>query len=592
MNMPRKNLWILMCLTLLLAVACDDGSSKNHVNNTNNINNTSNVNNVVNPALVRIDVSPGTVTLNPGGTVQLAATGTWDDDSSRDVTGEVVWSSDATAIATVDASGFVTAVAVGGSTVTAAMGDVTGQATIAVEPELADVAHEREFRAAWVATVWGINFPSSTSSMSAQQAELIDILDALAAHGFNAVVFQVRPEGDALYASTLEPWSRFLTGTQGQDPGYDPLDFLITEAHARNIEVHAWLNPYRALVSRTTTTAAGHVSRRFPEYAYPWGDSLLWMDPGAVVVRDHIISVVMDIVDRYDVDGIHFDDYFYPWPATGYTFPDAPLYQAYTAAGGSMSLADWRRNNVDEMIRIIGEDIAAVKPHVRFGIGPFGIWKAGEPAGVTGTSQYDVLYSDPKKWIQEGYVDYIAPQLYWPTTSSGQPYEPLLTWWAGLSSERYIFAGNALYQLGSSGSWTVDEFRQEVQIGRNLRGSGSMGNIYYHVDNILTDKSGVASMLSDEFYHTAALTPPVVAARDEVPAWPQVTVVGGTITLAHPDPAAVRAWVVYSDVAGAWVLDRIVPAAETSFTLASGTWAISAASLGNVESRAVVVTME
>ena len=590
MKIRRENLWMLMCVLLL--AACDDTSSNNATNNVNNLNNVNNTNNVVNPQLVRIDVTPATSQVQAGEVVQLTATGVYDDDSTQDLTADAAWTSDATGIATVDAQGLVTAQAVGMATITATVDGVDGSAAVEVLPELADVSHEREFRAAWVATVWGINFPSSTSSADAQRAELVDLLDALAAHGFNAMVFQVRPEGDALYASTLEPWSRFLTGTQGQDPGYDPLAFLLTEAHARGIEVHAWLNPYRALVSRTTTTAATHVSRRFPEYAYPWGDSLLWMDPGAVVVRDHIISVVMDLVNRYEVDGIHFDDYFYPWPTAGYTFPDWDLYDAYTADGGTLGLADWRRHNVDEMIRLIGEDIAAVKPHVRFGIGPFGIWKAGEPAGVTGTSQYDVLYSDPKKWIQEGYVDYIAPQLYWPTTSSGQPYEPLLTWWAGLSTERYIFAGNALYQLGSSSTWTVDEFRQEVQIGRDLRASGAMGNIFYHIDNIVTDKSGVASMLHDEFYAVPALTPPVVAARDDVPAWPQVAVAGSQVTLAHPAIADLRAWIVYADIGGVWVLDRIVPAAETTFTLAAGRWAISAASLGNVESRAVVLTVE
>ncbi len=584
-------------LLLLGFASCDDGSSRNSTNannenNTaNNGNNTNNnANNHVDPQLVRIDVTPETATLEVGQSLALTATGTYDDGSSRELTAEAVWISDVRAVAGVDAEGRVTALGPGTALVTAEVGGISGSARIEVLPELADPAHEREFRAAWVATVWGINFPSSTSSVSAQQAELLDILDALARYGFNAVVFQVRPEGDAFYASTLEPWSRFLTGTMGQDPGWDPLDFLITEAHARNIEVHAWLNPYRALVNRSIQPPANHVSRRFPQYAYPWGDSLLWMDPGAVPVRDHIIDVIMDIVSRYDVDGIHFDDYFYPWPATGYTFPDDPLYQDYLAAGGTMGKADWRRHNVDEMVRLVGEEIAALKPYVRFGVGPFGIWKSGEPPGVTGTSQYDVLYSDPKKWIQEGYVDYIAPQLYWPTTSSGQPYEPLLTWWAGLSPDRYIFAGNALYQLGSSSSWTVNEFRQEVQIARDLR-PRVMGNVFYHVNNIRTDASGVATMLHDEFYAVPALTPPVVAALGDVPAWPQVQVDGSRVRMSHAAPDTLRAWVVYADDGGAWRLERIVPAAQTEFDLPSGRFAISAASLGNVESRAVVVTI-
>ena len=592
----RANLWFLIMTLALATAACDDDPSSknnaNNVNNANNANNTNNTNNVVNPALVRVDVTPATSQLQAQETVALTATGVYDDASTADLTAGAAWSSDATAVATVDASGVVTAAAVGTARITATVGGIPGTATVEVLPELADPAHDREFRAAWVATVWGINFPSSTSSVSAQQAELVDILDALAAHGFNAVVFQVRPEGDAFYASTLEPWSRFLTGTMGQDPGWDPLDYLITEAHARGLEVHAWFNPYRALVSRSVSAPSNHVSRRFADYAYPWGDSLLWMDPGATAVRDHIIDVLMEVALRYPVDGVHFDDYFYPWPADGYTFPDEPLYQSYLAGGGALGKADWRRDNVNQMIRLIGEELAASAPHVRFGVGPFGIWKAGEPAGVTGTSQYDVLFSDPKKWIQEGWVDYIAPQLYWPTTSTGQPYEPLLTWWAGLTNDRYIFAGNALYRLGDNASWTVDEFRQEVQIGRDLRAQGAMGNIYYHVDNILTDRSGVATMLHDEFYALPALTPPVMAALAEVPAWPRVAVAGTQVTVTHDDPGAVRAWVVYTDAGGAWGVHRIVPAAEGTFTLPAGRFAVSAASLGNVESRAVVITVE
>lgn len=584
----RVNWWILVMTVALATAACDDGASSKQ----NNANNTNNTNNVVTPALVRVDVTPAASPLQVGELVALTATGVYDDDSTSDLTASADWSSTDPAVASVDQGGGVTALAVGIATITATVEGIDGTASVEVLPELADPAHDREFRAAWVATAWGINFPSSTSSVSAQQAELVDLLDALAENGFNAVVFQVRPEGDAFYASTLEPWSRFLTGTMGQDPGWDPLDYLVTEAHARNLEVHAWFNPYRALVSRTVSVPSNHVSRRFPEYAYPWGASLLWMDPGATVVRDHIIDVVMDVALRYDVDGVHFDDYFYPWPTDGYTFPDEPLYQAYLSGGGAMSKADWRRDNVNQMIRLIGEELAATKPHVRFGVGPFGIWKAGEPPGVTGTSQYDVLFSDPKKWIQEGWVDYIAPQLYWPTTSSGQPYQPLLTWWAGLADDRYIFAGNALYRLGDNASWTVDEFRQQVRIGRDLRPQLAMGNVFYHVDNILTDRSGVATMLHDEFYALPALTPPVMAALGEVPAWPRVTVTGTQVTVSHPDPASVRAWVVYVDVGGAWGVHRVVPAAETSFTLLAGRWAISAASLGNVESRAVVILVE
>jgi uncharacterized lipoprotein YddW (UPF0748 family) len=546
-------------------------------------------------------VNPSAVSLAPGEHHQLGATGSFSNGDILDVTRSVTWRSSDAAIATVtELSGVVTAVAEGTATITASAGDVAGHATVTVteeatngngeEPEDAvDVSHERELRGAWVATAWSINFPK-TSGAASQQAELIALLDTLVDYGLNAIVFQVRPESDAFYASELEPWSRFLTGTLGQDPGYDPLAFLIEAAHARNIEVHAWLNPYRGLINRNVTTpTANHVATRFSEYAYPWGESLLWMDPGAEVVRDHIVDVVTDIVRRYDVDGIHFDDYFYPWPSGGAEFPDGDLYDAYVADGGTMTLANWRRNNVDEMIRLVGEAVVAEKPHVRFGVSPFGIYRTGEPPGISGTSQYDVLFSDPKKWLQERWVDYIAPQLYWPHGGS-QDYATLLPWWTSISEDgHYIFAGNALYRLGETASWTVDEFRQQVQLGRDLRDQFSMGNIFYHVASIQNDSSGVASMLRDEFYGAPALTPPVVATRDTAVSVPEVEVAGDVVTVSHVGDTPLRAWVVYAQDGQGWTLDRIVPAGESSFSLPAGTWAISAASRGNVESRGVVV---
>ncbi len=594
--MRKKSVFLCTLLGLVLSFsACDDKKSSKQNNQQNNINNINNLNALNNLQLLNIEVVPPEVMLEPGETAQMEALGMFDDGETRNITAHVNWVSDNLSVAGVSATGLVTAVETGFSTVSASLGDLVGESAVTVrsnvvEPTLADVFHEREFRGVWIATAWGINFPSSTSSADAQKVQIQSILDAVEDFGLNAVVFQVRPESDAFYASDLEPWSRFLTGTQGQNPGYDPLSYLIEQAHARNIEVHAWLNPYRALVTRTVTTASNHISKRFPQYAYPWGDSLLWMDPGATVVRDHIVDVVADIVRRYDVDGIHFDDYFYPWPTSGYTFPDGPLHQAYLNNGGTMNLADWRRDNVNQMVRLVSEAVFAEKPHVRFGVGPFGIYRTGEPPGITGTSQYDVLYSDPKKWILERWVDYIAPQLYWPTTSSGQPYGTLLPWWAGISPDgHYIFAGNALYRLGDNASWTVDEFRLQVQIGRQYRQQHSMGNIFYHVTNIVTNKSGVASMLFNEFYHEPALTPPVVAVRDITPAHPWVTADGTLVTVDHDQPDTIRAWIVYAASGEDWVIERIVPSTQTSFQLPAGRWAISAANLGNVESRGFVI---
>ena len=216
--------------------------------------------------------------------------------------------------------------------------------------ELVDVAAPRELRALWVATVANLDFPSRPGlSADAQRAELDVLVDRAAAIGFNALVFQVRPEGDAMYASTLEPWSRFLTGKQGGDPGLDPLAYLVERAHARGIEVHAWFNPYRASSSRAAALHELHMGRWASSHAHPWG-GLLWMDPGVPEVRKHAVSVVRDVVERYDIDGVHLDDYFYPYPDGKKTFPDDASYRAYQVGGGQLERDDWRRENVNRMV--------------------------------------------------------------------------------------------------------------------------------------------------------------------------------------------------------------------------------------------------
>ena len=281
--------------------------------------------------------------------------------------------------------------------------------------ELVEVGHTRELRGVWVASVGNINFPSEQGlSAEAQQAELTAMFDAVAAAGLNAVFFQVRPECDALYASPLEPWSRYLTGTQGQDPGYDPLEFAVTQAHARGLELHAWFNPYRAKASAASKAADGHISKLLPQYAYTYGN-FLWMDPGAVEVQDQLVAVIADVVTRYDIDGVHFDDYFYPYPDED-PFPDSGTYGAYVQGGGQLGLADWRRDNVNRVVERVGLEVAKLRPSVRWGISPFGIYRPGIPEGIQGLDQYDAIYADPVKWMQEGWLDYLAPQLYWPST--------------------------------------------------------------------------------------------------------------------------------------------------------------------------------
>lgn len=464
-----------------------------------------------------------------------------------------------------------------------------GATTGGPQQDLVEVAHVREFRAVWVATVSNINFPGAQAvDPAGQTAELAAILDATAAAGFNAVVFQVRPEGDALYASTLEPWSRYLTGKQGQDPGYDPLTTAIELAHARGLELHAWFNPYRAKASKGSQAAANHMAEVYPQYAYVY-EPALWMDPGAAPVQDRLDAVIADVVTRYDVDGIHFDDYFYPYP-NGEPFPDGATYQAYLDGGGRLGKDDWRRDNVNRMVARVYTTVTSIDPAVRFGISPFGIYRPGMPPGIQGLDQYAEIYADPLQWMQAGTVDYLAPQLYWPSSQAPQAYGALIGWWSGISTGgRHIFAGNYLSKLGSGGAWTLDEFRTQVTLSRSFAAQGSRGNIFFHVGPIVANQENVANVLRTEFYATPALTPPIAAQAAAVVSPPEVTLVGASAELSHADPAGLRAWVVYRPEASDWVLDRIVPVAQASIPLASGTWAISAAGRHGVESAGVRV---
>src|SRR5882724_12073739 len=267
----------------------------------------------------------------------------------------------------------------------------------------------REFRGVWIATVANIDWPSKPGLTTAQQkAELISLLSHAAQLKLNAVIFQVRPACDALYDSKIEPWSEYLTGVMGKapEPFYDPLAFALEEAHKRGLELHAWFNPYRALhKSHSGNISAGHISRTHPELVRSYGE-YLWLDPGEREVQEYSLRVVMDVVKRYDIDGVQFDDYFYPDP-TGLNreFPDEASWRKY-GVSGKLSRADWRRENVNAFISRVYTSIKAAKPWVKFGVAPFGIWRPGEPAQITGFDAYASLYADSRKWLAEGWVDY------------------------------------------------------------------------------------------------------------------------------------------------------------------------------------------
>jgi uncharacterized lipoprotein YddW (UPF0748 family) len=305
---------------------------------------------------------------------------------------------------------------------------------ILADPGWAQISPKREFRGAWIATVTNLDWPTSRSSTTAeQQDQLITILNSLKAAGINAVVFQVRTECDALYNSSIDPWSYWLTGAQGTapNPPYDPLEFAVAEAHKRGMEIHAWFNPYRAVrnVSGAYTQAANHVSVIHPDWMlyFPGGNQKI-VNPGLPQVRGYVASVVADIVRRYDVDGVHADDYFYPYPASpfpGITNEDTAAFSAYP--NGFTNIKDWRRDNVNRLLQQIHDSIQVIKPHVKFGMSPFGIWRNGVPPGIFGLDAYDQIYADAIAWLHDQSIDYLTPQLYW-AFGGGTDYGLLQDW--------------------------------------------------------------------------------------------------------------------------------------------------------------------
>lgn len=471
----------------------------------------------------------------------------------------------------------------------------TSQTTGEPPPELTSVGHAREFRGAWVATVYNINYPSATGLSRAElEAEIVDMLDTLEQLNFNAIVFQVRPESDALYVSAIEPWSRFVSGTQGVAPadGFDPLQFVTEQAHARNIEVHAWFNPYRAKVNNQLGADPSHISEIYPEAAHNYG-TLLWMDPGAEEVSGWFVDVIADVVSNYDIDGVHFDDYFYPYP-DGSPFPDDATWSAYQQNGGMLSRDDWRRDNVNRLVEDVSATISALRPDVRFGISPFGIYRPGMPEGITGLDQYAELFSDPVAWMAAGWVDYLAPQLYWPSTQAPQAYGPLIAWWSELTAgdQGYIFAGNYLAKVGSEPKWSVDEFLTQVDLSRGQRPNGSFGNIYYHIDPLMSDAEGVATALFEHAYTEPALTPVLISAQGEEIPYPEISVTGETIELSPPDGLELtdlRAYTIYTFVEGEWQLHQVVGGEATSVALPAGQVAVAAVDRRGVESLGVVI---
>ncbi len=366
-----------------------------------------------------------------------------------------------------------------------------------------DTPLKREVRGAWIATVTNIDWPSSGSaSVATQQQQLLTILDQLQAAGINVAIFQIRPECDALYQSPYEPWSIWLTGTQGNAPNpiWDPLEFAVTEAHQRGMELHAWFNPYRAERSAGSySTSVNHVTKTHPEWILQVS-TVKFLNPGLQTVRDHVAKVISDVVRRYDIDAAHMDDYFY---VQGITTQDAATYASYPRGFGNV--ADWRRDNVNLLIKQIYDSIQVIKPWVKWGISPSGIWKSGTPPGITGMSHYNELYCDPVAWMAGNYIDYLAPQLYWKIGGS-QDFTLLLPWWQSVSNGTPIFPGLAAYRIGDANITTAGEITNEIRFerGTTLR----VGNFLYTTHNLTENRGGITDSLKTNLYKYKALIPP------------------------------------------------------------------------------------
>jgi uncharacterized lipoprotein YddW (UPF0748 family) len=372
-----------------------------------------------------------------------------------------------------------------------------------------------EMRGVWLATVANRDWPSKPGLTASQQrSELLTHLDTAVRNRLNTVVFQVRPTADALWPSPYEPWSQYLTGTQGKDPGWDPLGTAVEEAHARGLKLHAWFNPYRvAAHTDPTRLAASHPARRNPGWVVAYGGKLFY-NPGLPEVRAFVEDAMLDAVARYPVDGVHFDDYFYPYPVAGETFDDAAAYQAH--GGGFPDRAAWRRDNIDRLVRETADRVKEARPDARFGISPFGVWRnaSTDPAGSdsrAGVETYDDLYADTRKWVREGWIDYIVPQLYWNIGFAAADYAKLLPWWAEVArdSRTQLYVGEALYKAGDpaqSATW-----QDPAELSRHLalakEHAQVRGHVFFAARDVAADRIGAMARVVADHYGQPADPP-------------------------------------------------------------------------------------
>ncbi|MDN0196101.1 family 10 glycosylhydrolase [Streptomyces sp. S.PNR 29] len=372
-----------------------------------------------------------------------------------------------------------------------------------------------EMRGVWVATVANRDWPSRPGLPAAEQrAELIAHLDRAAQNRLNTVILQVRPTADALWPSSFEPWSQYLTGTQGASPGWDPLGTAVEEAHARGLELHAWFNPYRvASHADPTRLVATHPARKHPEWVVTYGGKLYY-NPGLPEVRAFVQDAMLDAVRQYPVDAVHFDDYFYPYPVAGQTFDDDAAYADH--GGGFARRADWRRDNIDRLVRETAARIERIRPGTQFGISPFGVWRneATDPFGSdtrAGVQTYDDLYADTRRWVREGWIDYIVPQLYWHIGFDAADYDELVSWWAEVArgSRTSLYLGEALYKAGDpaqAAAWQDPaELSRHLTLARNH--AEVRGHVFFAAQDVAADPIGAMARVVADHYRQPAVPP-------------------------------------------------------------------------------------
>ena len=372
-----------------------------------------------------------------------------------------------------------------------------------------------EMRGVWLATVANRDWPSRPGLTPAQQrTELIAHLDTAVRDRLNTVMFQVRPTADALWPSPYEPWSQYLTGTQGQDPGWDPLGTAVEEAHVRGLQLHAWFNPYRiANNTDLSKLVASHPARKHPDWVVVYGGKLYY-NPGLPQVRAFVEDAILDAVKKYPVDGVHFDDYFYPYPVAGQTFDDDAAYDKY--GGGFADRAAWRRDNIDKLIRETAARIEQIRPGTRFGISPFGVWRniATDSRGSdtrAGVQTYDDLCADTRKWVRENWIDYIVPQLYWNIGFAAADYAKLVPWWAEVArgTKTQLYAGEALYKAGDpaqSAAW-----QDPAELSRHLTLAAKYpqvgGHVFFAARDVAVDPVGAMARVVADHYQQPAEAP-------------------------------------------------------------------------------------